>query len=113
MLVTIVGKIFCWSSGVERFSPSRTRSCTRERASEIRELLMVPRVIVSASRIGTPDARSVPKVRVNLATVDFITRSPIFGSLRAAVSHTLMPIFVLKKIFTKRITPTMIRPVRM
>ena len=105
--------MFCWSSGVERFSPSLTRSCTLERASDIRLFLMVPRVMVRASSIGTPEASSVPNVLVNLATVDFITRSPIFGNFNAAVSHTLIPIFVLKKIFTNNITPTIIRPVNM
>ena len=66
-------------SGSAIVSPSRIDSSTRWNMRSNTALLAVSLTMASDSRIGTPEAISVPSVRIVRATIVFSTRFPTIG----------------------------------
>ena len=67
-------------------SPSFTASCTFWSACETTRLPVVSRTMTSDCRIGTPEERSVPRVRVTRETAVRCTSVPVTGILRERTS---------------------------
>ena len=74
------------ASGSVMDSPSFTASCTVWSAFTITLLPAVSRTIWSAWRIGTPDASSVPSVRVTCEIAVRFTSVPVTGILSRITS---------------------------
>ena len=92
-------------------SPSFTASWTLWSALETMRLPVVSRTIMSDWRIGTPEERSVPSVRVTRETAVRWTSVPVTGILSDSQSNIVAPFSVLPMIFlrtTRTTTPTAI-----
>ncbi len=88
---TIGGKTLDWRSGAEIVSPSRMLARAAMIASSITLLPAVRAVISRPVRIGTPEAISVPSVRVKRATEPLRSTSPSTGIRSSSLSICILP----------------------
>jgi len=105
------------ASGAVMLSPSLTASCTFCMARAITSLPVVSRTMLIACSTGTPDASSVPSVRVMRDTAVLRTSEPNIGALSLRESSVKRPTLVLentlKSTTTAAIAMTTTRPLFM
>ena len=73
------------------FLPSLILAREKKMASSTTTLPAVRATMSSASRIGTPEASSVPSVRVKRATAILRSVGPITGSVRKSLWKNFLP----------------------
>ena len=91
MWTTIAGKTGVLRSGSASVRPVVTAVRAFMTAASTTRLPADRAVMSNPSRIGTPDARSVPMVRVKRATATFLISVPMTGTFRRIRSMTLLP----------------------